>query len=194
MTYLSSHPGYRELELPSYEKGKLRLVEPKIEYAHIGLKWITDVEAVQYMGADFSEPSIEKELERMKKIIASVDEYNWAIELDGEIIGNVALNDITEKSTETGLKTGNFAILIGDKQHWGKGIGQSVTRAVLDWAFQQGGFEIIVARALEPNTGSIKTLTKLGFEKTGTEPYDGLVNGQRTNWVNFKISKPQKLP
>lgn len=193
MNYKKSHPHYGELEISNYEKARLRLVEPKIEYAKISLTWTSNHEIVQYMGADFSNPSLEKEIERLQKIIDSKDEYNWMIEVDGKIIGNVALHDIQEKSTEFGVKAATFTILIGDKKYWGQGIGGHVTRAILDWAFNQGDFEVIFSRALEQNIGSLKALSNEGFENVGTTPCEILINGQHATWQNFKLTKARYM-
>ena len=184
MNYKESHANYCELEVLDYKKARLRLVEPKIEYAKTSLNWTSNNEIVQYMGADFSNPSLEKEIERLQKIINSTDEYSWMIEVDGKVVGNVTLHDIQEKSSEFGLKAATHTILIGDKKYWGQGIGINVTRTVLEWAFNKGGFEVIFSRALEQNVGSLKTLIKAGFEKIGTTP---------PTWQNFKLTKKQYL-
>ena len=194
MDYTKSHPNYCELNIPSYTKGLLKLIEPKIEYAKISLNWTSNPEIVQYMGGDFSNPSIEKELERLQKIIETTDEYNWNIELNGAVIGAVAINKIKEESDRLGAKTGNLVILIGEKQHWGKGIGHHTLQSVLDWAFRKVDFKIITARALRQNIGSLKVLSKLGLVKIGETPYeDGLIDGQPATWVNFKLEKEKYL-
>lgn len=189
MSYKSTHPNYAELEVESYKHGHLKLVEPQIEHAKIGIHWIKDAETVQFMGADFSDPSVKKEEERLQKILENTDEYNWMIELNQKIIGNISLNSIQEKSGEFSTKAASFTIIIGDKNYWEKGIGQAVGQKVIEWAFTMADFQVLAARAFEQNTGSIKLLTKLGFHKTGTSPYDGLVNGQSATWINFKLSK-----
>lgn len=187
MEYQESHSDYEKLEVPYYKGGKLRLIEPHLEHAVVGLNWVSNHETIQYMGADFSNPSLEKEQKRLREIIENKDAYSWMIELDGKVIGNLTLGDIQEKSSESGMRTGNFTILIGDKNYWGKGIAFAVSRKVLDWAFHKAGFRKIVARALELNVGSIKTLQKLGFQETGTTPYEGLVNSNQTVWHNFEL-------
>ena len=61
----------------------------------------------------------------------------------------------------------------------------------LQWAFFEAGFEVITGRALRENMASRKLLEKLGFEKTGTEPFDGLVNGKKSEWQNYGIYRKQ---
>jgi RimJ/RimL family protein N-acetyltransferase len=173
----------------AYKEGHLSLVEPNLEHAEISLFWTSDSSVIQYMGADFDLPSKEKEIERINEIRENRDEYNWMIELDGHVIGNVSINSIKETSTIFGSKAGNYTILIGDKKYWGKGIASQVCLSVLEWAFHKGGFEVMAARALNENTASIGMLTKIGFEYTGNSPFEGKIAGKTTEWQNFKITK-----
>lgn len=193
MTYQSSHPHYRELAVKDYQNGKLRLLKPDLKYAELSLKWISNPEVVQYMGADFSNPSLEGEQKRLQEILENKDEYNWMIELDDKIIGNAGINSIAEVSKKFGVKAGYPAILIGDKNHWHKGIGYHVMKTILNWAFQEANFEVIAARVFPENTASIKNLEKLGFKEDGTEPYEGLVNDKPNVWGKYKLSKDNFL-
>lgn len=141
------------------------------------------------MGADFEEPSKENEIKRIYEIRSNLDEYNWMIELDGHVIGNVSINNIKETSAKFGIKAGNFTILIGDKKHWGKGLASHIGTTILEWAFSKGGFEVMTARALNENKASIGMLKKLGFEFTGKNPFEGKIDGKSTEWHNFTITK-----
>lgn len=175
-----SHPHYRELGID-----ELKLVQPRMEHAQASLLWVSTLDVVQYMGADFPSPSLEGEHKRLEEIIASTDEYSWMMECDGKIIGNVCINSIEETSKKLGKKAGNLTILIGDKDYWRKGLGLKACSAVIDWALKEGTFDALGARALQENAASIKMLEKLGFEEIGTEPYEGLVHGKPSMWRNF---------
>ncbi len=194
LEYSKSHPNFLELEIPRFTKGRLKLVEPKTDLAKASLSWTRNPEVVQYLGGDFSNPSLEKEVERLKKIIEADNEYNWMIELDNRVIGAVAINKIQETSEALGAKAGSLVILIGEKHHWGKGIGHQVLRAVLDWAFEKSDFKFMTARALKQNYASLKTLEKLGFEEIGESPYvDGLIDGKPATWVDFRLGREKHL-
>ena len=189
LNYSETHPNYCYLEILSYKDGNLKLIEPNLEHAEISLFWTSDSSVIQYMGADFDLPSKEKEIERINEIRENRDEYNWMIELDGHVIGNVSINGIKETSAKFGSKSGNYTILIGDKKYWGKGIAFQVCLTVLEWAFAKGGFEVMAARSLNENTASIGMLKKIGFEYTGNSPFEGKIDGKATEWQNFKIKK-----
>ncbi len=179
--YQDSRPGYHQLST----EPAIVLREPYLDDAAASLSWVSASDVVQYMGADFPEPSIEKENERIKEILSDLKQYSWMIERNGELIGNVCIHSVEEQPKKTGILT----VLIGNKEDWGKGIGTKVCAAVIEWAFMETGFDELTARALQENIPSIKTLQKLGFTETGTEPYEGLVHGQKTIWRNFRIAQ-----
>jgi len=141
------------------------------------------------MGATFEKPSKENEVKRINEILNNPDEYNWMIELNGKIIGNVSINSIEVTSSKFGSKAGNYTILIGDKNYWGKGIAHHVGQTVLEWAFSKGEFEIIAARALNENSASLAMLKKIGFEYIENTTFEGQIKGEKTEWQNFKITK-----
>jgi len=157
----------------------IKLIRPSISSAQASLEWLRDPEIGQYMGADFSNVSLETEKKRLKDIIASDNEYNWGIEVNGTIVGNIAISEIEEKTKEFGKKAGILSILIGYKNQWGKGLATKCEESVLDWAFNEAGFELLLARALPANIGSIKSLEKNGFKPDGTEPFSETVDWQK---------------
>lgn len=186
MNYVLLHPQYRELALDDH----LRLITPDTAHAKESLAWVTSPDVVAYMGADFPSPTLEGEQRRLEEILGSTDEYSWMISVKGNIVGNVCINMIEECTRKHGVKCGNLTILIGQKTDWGKGMGTKICAAVLQWAFQAGGFACMTARALQENTASITMLQKLGFEEAESEPYDGLVHGKPSTWRNFILNNP----
>ena len=166
---------YHELRVDKFTK----LIRPGLSSAQASVEWLRDPEIGKYMGADFSDISIETEEKRLQDIIDSDDEYNWSIEVNGIIVGNIAIREIKEKTKEFGKKAGLLSILIGDKYLWGKGLATKCESSVLSWAFNEAGFEIISARVLPNNIGSIKALEKTGFKPNGTEPFSDTIEWQK---------------
>lgn len=191
--YLRTHPGYREIDVQDYSGGSLKLRRHSLAFAQSSLDWVNDPDVRQFMGADFSHVSLQTELKRIREILANKDEYHWAIDYKGIIIGSVTLHDIREQSKQCRCKAASLTVLIGYPNARKKGIASASMRAVLAWAFEEGGFEMVTARALRENVASIRTLEKLGFLPNGTEPYDGLVNGKRSEWKVFTMGKRPML-
>lgn len=138
------------------------------------------------MGADFSCVSLETEVRRIRDALDSEDSYTWMIELDGEAVGNVTINDIAAKTRIHGGRAGNLVFLVGDPAHRGKGIALAACGMVLDWAASDGRFAVMTARALQENAASIALLGKLNFVQTGSEPFEGTPHAQAGEWLSFE--------
>lgn len=190
--YELRHPRYQTLEV-SHPNTKLniRLIEPHTYHAPESLKWLSQPEIGQHMGADFSDVSLATETKRLQDMIDSTDEYNWMIELNENVIGNVCINSIAERTKADNCRSGSMAILIGDRDSWGKQIARYVNRAVLDWAFMNGGFAMLHARIMLENIGSMKSFTALGFEETGTE--EEKMDDKMIRWNHYRMTKENFL-
>lgn len=187
--YARARPGYRELTVSA----DLRLIEPDLGHAPHSLRWLSDERVGRYMGADFSDVAPEREERRIREIRDNLDERNWMIEWRGAVIGNTSLNAIEETTRKLGVRAGTLAVLIGERSHWGKGIGPAVCAAVTDWAFREGGFAAVAARALVQNAASIRMLEKAGFRVCGTE-IDGEAEGKPAEWLLFRLDAASGAP
>jgi RimJ/RimL family protein N-acetyltransferase len=139
------------------------------------------------MGADFSSVSLATEEKRIHDQLNDPNALSWMIELDGRVIGNIELNSIKETSSTYGVKAGRFSTLIGDKSHWGKRIAPNAKRAVMQWAFGEGGFELIVGKVISENQRSWRSLERLGFELRNTESKE--LDGTTREWRVYVMAK-----
>lgn len=87
--------------------------------------------------------------------------YNWAIEYNGKVIGNIALSGF---DTQTDCHHLGWQI---DSPYWNKGIMTEAARAVIDYLFDIG-FEKIGAACNTENIGSAKVMQKIGMTKDFT--------------------------
>ncbi|MDG3135314.1 GNAT family N-acetyltransferase [Streptococcus suis] len=69
----------------------------------------------------------------------------------------VPIGDVT-------LLADDFAIAIGDKRYWNKGIGTKVLQRMVERARELGFVEILVEEIYDWNLGSRKLFEKCGFE------------------------------
>lgn len=167
----------RTITIPSYSQTQtLRLVAPSPAYAPITIQWIRRPEVTQYLGADFSHMTEEDEVAHLQNILDDDDRYSWMIERNGEIVGNIEINDIRKLSHKYGVTAGAFCTLIGDPKNWGQGLGSSAKQAACNWAFSEGGFAIIEAKAYTQNVRSWNALEELGYRYVGIE--QGEVTGE----------------
>ncbi len=89
--------------------------------------------------------------------------YNWAIEFDGKLIGNISIVQIKEslESVELGYCMGY--------DYWNKGLMSEATKEVLDFLFTEVGVHRIDLRHAVKNPASGKVAQKCGFIFEGTQ-------------------------
>ena len=78
------------------------------------------------------------------------------------LIGTVQLTNIhcVDRSAE-------FSIMIGDRDHWSKGVGTLATRFMLDHGFHDLNLNRIYLTVLSSNIRAIKTYERVGFVREG---------------------------
>ena len=178
----------RTITIPSYSQTQtLRLVAPSPAYAPITIQWIRRPEVTQYLGADFSHMTEEDEVAHLQNMLDDDDRYSWMIERNGEIVGNIEINDIRKLSHKYGVTAGAFCTLIGDPKNWGQGLGSSAKQAACNWAFSEGGFAIIEAKAYVQNIRSWSALEELGYRYAGIE--QGKAAGKPVVWKVYTLAK-----
>ena len=144
------------------------------EDAQTSFRWRNDSDIWKYTG---SRPDREITLNIEKEWIESVlrrdDEKRFAICLkdSDEYIGNVQLTNITSKDAE-------FHIFIGKKQYWGKGIGSSATKLIVEYAFDNLKLGCVYLFVKKENISAIRSYEKVGFSK---------VTGKDKQYFRFEI-------
>lgn len=130
-----------------------------VEDAKTSYQWRKDPEIWVYTefrpGADIT---LEKETEWLRAKLNKENDSRFAICLHGtdQYIGNVQLIDL-----EDGM--GELHMFIGEKQFWGKGIGTSASKLILEFGFSQRNLESVFLFAHEGNIPALSIYEKLGF-------------------------------
>jgi ribosomal-protein-alanine N-acetyltransferase len=113
--------------------------------------------------------------------------FAWSIFADydgkdntGIHIGNVALQSIDDRA-----RTGEFAIIIGDKDYWGKKVGSSCMGFILETAFERYGLLKVWLGTAKENIGMRKIAEHWGFEHEGTFKNHLFCNGKLTDAVFY---------
>jgi len=91
---------------------------------------------------------------------------------DNRAIGHVALYRLDHR-----LGIGEFAILLGDRSAWGKGLGRAATRWMCEYGFQQLNLRRITLSVLATNERAHRLYTSLGFVEEGRLRQAQLKNG-----------------
>lgn len=95
-------------------------------------------------------------------VVDPVVETNFAIDVDGEAIGNIGLRigeDIDRHTAELWYWIG--------QNYWGRGIASIALKTMADYAFSQLGLLRLYAKPMAHNTASIRVLEKSGFRLEG---------------------------
>lgn len=113
------------------------------------------------------------------KPVSSMDEERWVdslrdrtnelvlaveAEIDGTWIhvGNVGLHDMDTKN-----RTAELGIVLGEKEHWGKGLGPSACRTMVRFAFDEMNLHRLDLSVFEFNTRAVRCYEKVGFKREG---------------------------
>ncbi|MFM0775104.1 GNAT family N-acetyltransferase [Streptococcus suis] len=130
---------------------RLRRYDGQHDFA---FEWHQDLELVWLVDGN-KEPYTLDRLNRMYGYLATNGEcYFIEIFEDDQFI---PIGDVT-------LFADDFAIAIGDKRYWKKGIGTKVLQRMIERAREVGLEEILVEEIYDWNTGSRKLFEKCGFE------------------------------
>ena len=136
----------------------LRLKHATEKYA----SWLNDPEVNKYLESRGGQT-----IDSLKEFInyqITNKVYIWAI-IDKALdvhIGNIKIDPINTKH-----KYGEYGILIGDKDYWGKGFAREASEAVLNYFFKNNYLRKINLGVVKINLDAINLYKKLGFKQEG---------------------------
>ncbi len=127
-------------------------------------RWMNDPEVTNYTESRFYPNSMERLSEFVKSKIG--DEYNVFLAIvlkEGDRhIGNIKLGPINFIH-----RFADVALIIGEKDCWGKGYAAEAIRLMADYAFGQLNLHKLTAGCYNANIGSEKSFQKAGFSIEG---------------------------
>lgn len=101
-------------------------------------------------------------------------------------IGNVALENINPVD-----RAAEFAIIIGNKNLHGKGIGRDATRLILKHGFEQLGLERVYCGTAEDNIGMQKLAAAVGFVQEGRARKALFKNNTFKDVINYGLLRDE---
>jgi len=128
-------------------------------------KWINDYEVIKYSLPLFLDLIKKENIDKWyTELIENKDIINYGIFIESQVqpIGYAGICNISKIN-----KSGEFYILIGEKDMWGKGIGTKVTELILNIGFTDINLNRIFLTVSEPNTGGINAYKNAGFKFEG---------------------------
>ena len=101
---------------------------------------------------------------------------------DGTVIGDIALQSIDRANRSCSLGMG-----IAKIENRSKGYGTQTLSLILEYGFNNQGFERITANTMEINIPAQKVLEKLGFILEGRERKAAYFRGQKFDNLNYSL-------
>lgn len=89
--------------------------------------------------------------------------YNWAIVLNGTVIGAIDIVEIVDTTAFVGWQI--------DSKYWNKGIMTEAATAVRDYMFGEIGIEALYASFIKENVGSGRVMQKIGMKQITPKQY-----------------------
>jgi len=150
----------------------LRCPEPKdVEFLY---EYRNNWEVIQGLGGFSSGYSRKDILDWIEFHRNKRDEILWTIakKNDDTCLGHVGYYKIDYR-----VRCAEFAIMLGNKECWGKGLGKRITYAVINYGFSELNLHRVYLTVLKTNERAISLYEKLGFKIEGIHRDEQFRNG-----------------
>ena len=150
--------------------------------------WLNDKEVCRENRHGISDNTVEK----TRKYVESADKsdtdavFAIIIKEDEKHVGNISLS-ISWKNN-----SGEIAIIIGEKDAWGKGIGGEAYKLVTGYAFKTLGLHRVYSGMTLRNKAMIKVAEKSGMLFEGVAKESFCKDGEYLDIANYAMLNPEK--
>lgn len=149
-------------------------------------QWLNDEDVTRF-NSHGTFPNTEEKMEAYFKSISNNDKavVLAIIEKTSSVhVGNIALQQINWVS-----RNAEFAILLGDKQWWGKGIGEEAALLLLNYAFERLNLHRVYCGTINGNEGMKKLALKMGMKSEGVRRDAIFKNGAYHDILEYGVLK-----
>lgn len=147
--------------------------------------WSRDREVTLYSLSSYAYPQSKSDIHKWLSMINSSPKnvsFGICCKQNDQLIGYAGISDISTLN-----RSGEFFLLIGEKEFWGKGVGTLITKLVTDYAIQTLGLHRVQLTASALNFGAIKAYEKAGYQHEGVMRQSGFRNGQFVDKVLMSV-------
>ena len=171
-------------------EGERILLRPltKNDMTPVYLQWLNDEEVTRFN----SHATFPNTQEKMEAYYNSLQDNNRNVVLGiidkttNRHIGNVALQQINWVS-----KNAEFAILLGDKEFWGKGMGEEAAVLIVTYGFERLNLHRIFCGTIQGNEGMKKLAKKLHMTEEGIRREAIYKNGTYLDIIEYGVLKEE---
>ena len=150
------------------------VLRPLLKATQRQLEWLRDPVAMQYSEQRHRQHTLNSQLVFITELPAG--SYMWAIRLiaNEEHIGNICAY------ADQPNNVCDLTVLIGERDHWGKGYATEAWRSATSWLLDPdgGAFRKVEAGCMANNTGMRRVLFHAGFQFEGERKNHFLWKGQ----------------
>lgn len=150
--------------------------------------WFNDPEVCRYNSHHVFPYNRQKALEYIEYTQRTRDALVLAVVIkkDDRHIGNVSLQDISYIN-----RTADFAVIIGEKECWGRGYSKEAARMIIDHGFSSLNLHRISCGTTEDNLPMQKLALAMGFKQEGIRKQAVFKNNRYLDIVEFGLLKCQ---
>lgn len=148
-------------------------------------KWSRDREVTLYSLSSYAYPQSKSDIEKwLLSINSNAKNVVFGIcnKDNDQLIGYAGLSSIS-----TVNRSGEYFILIGEKDCWGKGVGTSITKVITDYAIRTLGLHRVELTASVLNQGAIKAYANAGYQHEGVMRQSSFRNGEFIDKVLMSV-------
>ncbi len=170
-------------------EGKKILLEPFSSkfISNNYLSWMNDKEITKFIEKSKDKMTLDDITLFANQMIHSEKDYFFAILLKNDLnhIGNVRIGPIDFNSKKSG-----FGILIGEKNHQGKGIGTEVIELIKEFSFNFLQLKKLSFPVVKDYLPAMRLYAKTGFKCLGDKKNSLDKNGKSWKLVEWTINNP----
>ena len=144
--------------------------------------WLNDNEVYKYLetGGNYT-------IEKLEQFLMDQEKKNilfWAIlKKDSNIhIGNIKIDPI-----DTKRNSGEYGILMGNKNEWGKGFAKEASETIIKHCFDDLKLSKITLGVVEDNINAVKLYEKLGFTTYDKIKNSGIYNNKNCDSLRMVL-------
>ncbi len=147
-------------------------------------KWFDDAEVCKYNSHEPFTKSKQDFIDYVNKVNNSKNEYVFAIcdKNNNKHIGNISIQKIDFKN-----KNAEIAIILGEKDYWGKGIGKEAWKLAIDFGFNALKLHRIYCGTHADNIGMQKIALYCGMKEEGRFKDSMFKNGKYSDTIHYGI-------
>lgn len=167
------------------KSAKIHLRPLEVEDSNDFYQWSCDRDVTQFSISAYAFPQSKSDI---AKWLSGINTDSKCISMGivcndtDNLIGYAGIASISSLN-----RCGEYFILIGDKEYWGRGIGTEVTKLITNYGFQTLGLHRIELTAYANNPSAIRAYEKAGYAHEGVKRQAGYRNGSFIDKVQMSV-------